>query len=116
MPTTSVIPTQQQTMAFLFSSQPAFNNNATSKKKKNPYFYLSFNFYFLNFYIAIYKKLYNTSDHPQVATAMYSIAQQLSNLGQYQKALEAFQEVLGKRRVIDRYSKLKVKGENKRRR
>jgi hypothetical protein len=39
---------------------------------------------------------------------MYSLAQQLSNLGQYQKALEAFQDVLGKRRQIDRYSKLKV--------
>jgi hypothetical protein len=42
---------------------------------------------------------------------MYYIADQLSNLGQYQKALEAFQEVFGKRRVIDSYSysKLEVK-------
>jgi hypothetical protein len=39
---------------------------------------------------------------------MYSIADQLSNLGQYQKALETFQEVLGKRSIIDRYSKLNV--------
>jgi hypothetical protein len=44
---------------------------------------------------------------------MHSIADELSNLGQYQKALEAFQEVLGKRRVIDRYSKLKVEGGKK---
>jgi tetratricopeptide (TPR) repeat protein len=52
--------------------------------------------------------LYNTSDHPNVASTMYYIAEQLSYLGQYQKALEAFQEVLSKRRKLDRYSKLKV--------
>ena len=39
---------------------------------------------------------------------MYYIASQLSKLGQYQKALEAFEEVLGNKRIIDKYSKLKV--------
>jgi tetratricopeptide (TPR) repeat protein len=100
-------------MAFLFSSEPTLNNNATppqSKKKKPSFYYRSFKFFILKFCIALRRKLFNTSDHPQVANAMYSIGLQLSNLGQYQKALEAFQEVLGKRRVINRNSKLKVEG------
>ena len=42
------------------------------------------------------KKIYNGTDHPDVANTFYSIAQQYSNLGQYEKALQAFENVLGK--------------------
>jgi hypothetical protein len=35
-------------------------------------------------------------DHPKVATTLGLIAEQWSELGQYQKALEQFEMVLGK--------------------
>lgn len=35
-------------------------------------------------------------DHPDVASTYFRIARQYSNLGQHEKALQAFQEVLGK--------------------
>ena len=44
------------------------------------------------------KKIYKDTEHPSIATTFYSIAEQYSNLGQYEKALQAFQDVLGKRR------------------
>lgn len=41
-------------------------------------------------------KIYNTSEHPQIATTLAQIAEQWSNLGEYQKALKQFERVLGK--------------------
>ena len=47
--------------------------------------------------IAIYKKNYNSIDHPNYANTSYKIAQQYSKMGKYEQALEAFHNVLGKR-------------------
>ena len=41
-------------------------------------------------------KIYKTRDHPQVATTLAQIAEQWSSLGEYQKALQQFEKVLGK--------------------
>jgi hypothetical protein len=51
-------------------------------------------------FLALQKKIYHDNDHPDIATTFYSIAQQYSNLDQYEKALQAFQEVLGKGREL----------------
>ena len=45
--------------------------------------------------LEIEKKIFRTEEHPNVATTMHSIAQQLSNLGDYQKAHDHFVSVLG---------------------
>ena len=52
----------------------------------------------LNIYcqIEIFTKIYKTTEHPEVATTLANIAQQRSNLGDYQTAIEEFQKVLGK--------------------
>ena len=34
--------------------------------------------------------------HPEVATTLANIAEQFRNMGQYQRALEQFERVLGK--------------------
>jgi hypothetical protein len=47
--------------------------------------------------IEIRTKIYKTKEHPQVATTLANIAEQRSNLGDYQGALEDFEKVLGKR-------------------
>jgi tetratricopeptide (TPR) repeat protein len=44
--------------------------------------------------LALRKKIYGEYNHPEVSTTLYSIAQQYSKLGQYEKALKAFQDVL----------------------
>ncbi len=44
-------------------------------------------------------KIFKTEENPSVATTMYGIAQQLSQLGKYQDALEQYQKVLGKRNL-----------------
>ena len=40
-------------------------------------------------------KIFKTEENPGVATTKYSIAQQYSNLGKYQDALDQFSQVLG---------------------
>jgi tetratricopeptide (TPR) repeat protein len=45
-------------------------------------------------YKDIHKKIFTDTYHPNVANTIYSIAQEYSNLGQYQKALQKLQEVL----------------------
>ena len=45
--------------------------------------------------LEIEKKIYKTEEHPSVAVTMHSIADQLSNLGEYQKAHDHFVSVLG---------------------
>jgi tetratricopeptide (TPR) repeat protein len=51
-------------------------------------------------FLALRKKIYQDKEHPSIASTFYSIAQQYSNLGQYEKALQAFQDVLGKGREL----------------
>ena len=41
-------------------------------------------------------KIYKTRDHPKVATTLAKIAEQWSSMGEYQKALQQFEKVLGK--------------------
>ena len=41
-------------------------------------------------------KIYKTTDHPKVAIKLAQIAQQWSSMGEYQKALQQFEKVLGK--------------------
>ena len=41
-------------------------------------------------------KIYKTTDHPEVATTLGQIAQEWSRMGEYQKALQQFEKVLGK--------------------
>ena len=41
-------------------------------------------------------KIYKTTDHPEVATTLANIAEQWSIMGEYQKALQQFEKVLGK--------------------
>jgi tetratricopeptide (TPR) repeat protein len=48
--------------------------------------------------IEILTKIYKTDEHPQVATTLANIAQQRRNLGDYERAIEVFEKVLGKRR------------------
>ncbi len=59
---------------------------------------IKINLFLLNFYcqIEIETKIYKTTEHPDVATTLGNIAQQKSNLGDYQTAIEEFQKVLGK--------------------
>ena len=47
--------------------------------------------------IEIETKIYKTNEHPEVAKILSSIAQNRSNLGEYQRAIEEFEKVLGKR-------------------
>ncbi len=47
--------------------------------------------------IEIQIKIYKTVEHPSVATTLSIIAQQWSNMGDYQKALTQFEQVLGKK-------------------
>ena len=54
-----------------------------------------FNFFLT---LGLYKKIYGTEEHPSIANTLYSIAQQYSNLGDYKKALEEFQRILGMER------------------
>ncbi len=49
-------------------------------------------------FLALEKKIYQDKEHPSIATTFHEIAKQYSNLGQYEKALQAFQDVLGKGR------------------
>ncbi len=44
----------------------------------------------------MFENIYKGVENPQVATTVYSIAQQYSKMGQYEKALQVFQNVLGK--------------------
>jgi hypothetical protein len=44
----------------------------------------------------MYQKLEIGTDHPSFATTLDRIAQQYSSLGQYEKAHETYQVVLGK--------------------
>ncbi len=46
--------------------------------------------------IEIETKIYKTTEHPQVASTLFNIAQERSNLGDFQTAIEEFQKVLGK--------------------
>jgi hypothetical protein len=50
--------------------------------------------------IEIQKKIYKTSSHPQIATTMALIAQQWSRIGNYERALEQFESVLGGNRAF----------------
>jgi hypothetical protein len=52
--------------------------------------------YFSSF-LVIEKKIYDGTDHPSIANTLYSIAQQQGNLGQFEKALQGYEDVLGKR-------------------
>lgn len=40
--------------------------------------------------------MYNTTYHPEVAKTLENIAQQRSNMGDYQRAIEEFEKILGK--------------------
>jgi hypothetical protein len=51
-------------------------------------------------FLALRKVIFKDQDHPSIANAFYAMAQQYSNLGQCEKALQAFQDVLGKRRKL----------------
>ena len=48
--------------------------------------------------IEILTKIYKTNEHQEVATTLENIARQRSDLGEYQKAIEEFENVLGERR------------------
>lgn len=56
----------------------------------------------LSIYSEIEKKIFRTTDHPNVAITLGHIAAQWSRMGEYQKALDLFERVLGKK-----YSKRK---------
>ena len=55
---------------------------------------LSFNIKFSSF-LAIYKKIYNGTDHPNVLSTLYQIACQKGKIGQAQTSLEELQIILG---------------------
>ena len=55
------------------------------------------------------KKIYKDPEHPSIVNTLYSIAQQVSNLGQHQKSLDAFQDVLGTKDYQDIYRSFKKK-------
>ena len=40
--------------------------------------------------------MFKTEDHPSIATTLYGIGQELSNLGRNQEALDKYERVLGK--------------------
>ena len=46
----------------------------------------------------MYKKIHNNSENPTISSTLNSIAIQYSNLGQYEMALQTFQDVIGKRK------------------
>ena len=48
------------------------------------------------FLLAFYQNIYNTTDHPKVASTLNSIAVVYSELGQHEKAVQAFENVIGK--------------------
>ena len=54
-------------------------------------------------FIEIQTKIYKTTEHPHVATTLALIAEQWSNMGEYQKALEQFKKVLGKNEEVEFY-------------
>jgi hypothetical protein len=45
----------------------------------------------------MFTKIYETNEHPAVATTLANITQERSNLGDYKRAFEDFRKVLGKR-------------------
>jgi tetratricopeptide (TPR) repeat protein len=49
--------------------------------------------------VDIFTKIYKTNEHPQVASTLYNIAQQRSNIGDYQRAIEEFEKVLGNQKT-----------------
>ena len=49
--------------------------------------------------IEIQTKIYKNTDHPDVAITLANIAQQWNLMGDYQKALQQFEKVLGKNNV-----------------
>ncbi len=61
---------------------------------------MSFSFYLFKFtilFIGIYKKIFNTDEHPRIATTLINIASIHQDLGHYDKALEINQKVYGKK-------------------
>jgi hypothetical protein len=42
------------------------------------------------------KKIFKTPNHPSVSKTLDSIAQQYSNLEQYENAIKAYEDLLGK--------------------
>jgi hypothetical protein len=44
-------------------------------------------------------EIYKTTDHPEVATTLSKIAQEWSNMGDYQNALTQYERVLGKKNI-----------------
>ena len=53
----------------------------------------------MSFLLEMRKRIYKDMSHPDIVTSLFSLAQQLSLLGQYQKSLEAFENVLGKTKI-----------------